>query len=334
IPEEKGKVFYKEVLSRISSLPEVESVALGDLAPLDIATGRSAVLIDGHQSAPGQPIFQLSSNFVSASYFKTLRIPLLSGQDFDETIENSKRLVVIINEIMAKRFWPDKNPIGQTFRLANANRLVTVIGVARNVKYRTLGEDPEPHVYLPFAQHYQDSMSIFVRTSGDPARLINSVQKEIRNVNPAVQGFFTRTLEQHTSFTMLPARIAAWLSGTFGFIALALALLGIYGTVGYSVAVRTREIGIRLALGAQPSQVLQWVLTKGIVLVCIGLAAGLIIAFAGTRLLARFLYGISPADVITFIGVALLLVLTAVLASYFPARRALRIDPASALRYE
>jgi predicted permease len=334
IPEEKGKVFYKSIITKLKTIPGVESAALGDLAPLDIATARTGVLIDGHQSNPGQPAFQLSSNFISDEYFKTLGISLVSGQDFDPSIENSSRLVVIINETMAKRFWPDQSAIGQTIRLADGNRLLTIIGVARNVKYRTLGEDPEPHIYLPFSQHYQDAMSIFVSTTRDPARFIDVIQREIRNLNPAVQGFFARTLIQHTSFTMLPARVAAWLSGIFGLIALVLAVLGIYGTVGYSVAVRTREIGIRLALGAQPSQVLRWVLTKGMILAVIGLISGLILAFAGTRLLSRFLYGISPSDAFTFIGVGLLLTVTAITACYFPARRAVHINPAVALRYE
>jgi predicted permease len=313
VTPENGKIFYKSILEKIKTVPGVESAALGDLAPLDIATGRSGVLIDGHQSAPGQPVFQLSSNFISAEYFKTLGIALLSGQNFDSTIENSNRLVVIVNETMAKKFWPDRNPIGQTFRLADGNRLLTIIGVARNVKYRTLGDDPESHIYLPFEQHYQDSMSIFVRTVGDPTRFIDIVQKEIRDLNPAVQGFFARTLVQHTYFTMLPARVAAWLTGVLGFIALILAVLGIYGTVGYSVAMRTQEIGIRLALGAQRTQVLRWVVAKGFILAVIGLAAGLILAFAGTRLLSQFLYGISPTDILTFVAVASILGFTAIL---------------------
>jgi predicted permease len=334
VQHEEGKIFYKSILEKLKTVPGVESAALGDLAPLDIATARSGVLIDGHQSAAGQPVFQLSSNFISAEYFKTLGIPLLSGQDFDSSIENSNRLVVIVNEAMAKKFWPDRIAIGQTFRLADGNRLLTIIGIARNVKYRTLGDDPEPHIYLPFAQHYQDSMSIFVRTSSDPARFIDIVQKEIRSLNPAVQGFFARTLTQHTSFTMLPARVAAWLTGIFGFIALILAVLGIYGTVGYSVAIRTREIGIRLALGAHPTQVLRWVVMKGMILAAFGLVTGLLLALAGTRLLSQFLYGISPTDVFTFVAVAMILGFTAILASYFPARRALHVDPAVALRYE
>ncbi|MCI0417442.1 ABC transporter permease, partial [bacterium] len=315
-------------------LPSVESTALGDLAPLDIATARTAILVEGHQSAPGQPVFQTSSNHINAGYFKTLGIQLISGADFAKTNQRNSQLVAIINETMAKRFWPGETPLGKTFRLAAENRIVTVTGVARNVKYRTIGEEPEPHIYLPVEQNYQPSLSIFVRTSVDPARLLETVQKEIRNVRPGIQGFFARTLEQHTSFAMLPARVAAWLSGIFGFIALILSVTGIYGTVGYSVAVQTREIGIRLALGAKPSQILGWVLTRGMVLAGVGLASGLLLAFAATRLLSRFLYGISATDLTTFLGVLLLLATATLAACYLPARRALRIDPASALRYE
>jgi ABC-type antimicrobial peptide transport system permease subunit len=175
---------------------------------------------------------------------------------------------------------------------------------------------------------------VLVRTKGNPALLLESVQREVRSIRPGIQGFFARTLEQHTSFAMLPARLAAWLSGIFGSIALILSLLGIYGTVGYSVAMRTKEIGIRLALGAKPSQILHWILNQGMMITGVGLAAGLLLSFLATRLLSKFLYGISAFDLPTFFGVLLVLSIAAIVACYLPARRALRIDPASALRNE
>jgi predicted permease len=324
--EQQGKEFYRELVRRVSALPGVESVAFADLAPLDIATGRIPIIVGKQQP------FQVSFNRVSADYFKTLGIRLISGSEFSALTERSGELVSIINETMANRFWPGEVPLGKSFQLKEKNRVVRVIGVAQNVKYRTIGEDPEPHVYMAFEQNYEPSMTVLVRTKSSPGLLLESVQREVRSIRPGIQGFFARTLEQHTSFAMLPARLAAWLSGIFGIIALILSVMGIYGTVGYSVAMRTREIGIRLALGAKPSQILHWILNQGMIITGLGLAAGLLLAFAATRLLAKFLYGISASDLPTFGGVLFVLSIAALAACYFPARRALRIDPAKALR--
>jgi len=322
--EQQGKEFYRELKRRLLALPGVDSVALANLAPLDIATGRMPIIVDKQQP------LQVSFNRVSVDYFKTLGIRLISGSGFTSSLEQSGELVAIINETMAHRFWPQEIPLGKTFRLND--RVVRVIGVAQNVKYRTIGENPEPHMYIAYEQNYEASMTVLVRTKGNPALLLESVQREVRSIRPDIQGFFARTLEQHTSFAMLPARLAAWLSGIFGSIALILSIMGIYGTVGYSVAMRTREIGIRLALGAKPSQILKWILNQGMMITGIGLAAGLLLSLASTQLLSKFLFGISASDLPTFLGVLLLLSIAATAACYLPARRALRIDPAKAMR--
>jgi predicted permease len=324
--EQQGKEFYRELKRRLLILPGVDSVAFANLAPLDIATGRIPIIVDKHQP------LQVSFNRVSVDYFKTLGIRLISGSQFTPSLEQNGELATIINETMAHRFWPQEVPLGKTFRLND--RVVRVIGVAKNVKYRTIGEDPEPHIYIAYEQNYEPSMTVFVRTKGNPALLLESVQREVRSIRPDIQGFFARTLEQHASFAMLPAQLAAWLSGIFGSIALILSIMGIYGTVGYSVAMRTREIGIRLALGAKPSQILKWILNQGMIIIGIGMLAGLLFSFAVTQLLSKFLFGISASDLPTFFGVLLLLSITAIVACYLPARRALRIDPASALRNE
>lgn len=324
--EQQGKEFYRELVRRLSVLPGVESVALSNLAPLDIATGRTPIIV-----GKGQPL-QVSFNHVSANYFKTLGIQLISGSEFRASMEQSGELVTIINETMAQRFWPGEVAIGKSFQLKEKNRVVRVVGVAQNVKYRTIGEDPESHMYVAFEQNYEPDMTVLVRTKGNPALLLESVQREVRTVRPGIQGFFARTFEQHASFAMLPARLAAWLSGIFGGIALILSIMGIYGTVGYSVAMRTREIGIRLALGAKPSQILKWILSQGMIITGLGLVSGLLLSFAATRLLSKFLYGISASDLTTFVGALLLLSITVIFACYVPARRALRVDPAKALR--
>ncbi|MCI0443118.1 ABC transporter permease [bacterium] len=324
--EQQGKEFYRELIRRLSVLPGVDSVSLTNLAPLDIATGRIQIAVGNRQP------LQVSFNHVSADYFKTLGVRLISGSEFSALTERSGELVAIINETMANRFWPGEIAIGKSFLLKEKNRTVRVVGVAQNVKYRTIGEDPEPHIYIAFEQNYEPSMTVLVRTQGNPALLLESVQREVRSIRPGIQGFFARTLEQHTSFAMLPARLAAWLSGIFGTIVLILSVMGIYGTVGYSVAIRTREIGIRLALGAKPSQIIRWILNQGIIITAIGLATGLLLSFAATRVLSKFLYGISASDLPTFFGVLLVLSIAAFAACYLPARRALRIDPAKALR--
>jgi len=334
--------YYRDVLQRVESLPGVRSATVVNLMPLDIATPRFGVIVEGQQAQGRDPI-QVSMNRVGLRYFETLQIPLVSGRDFREDDRLDAPGAVIVNQTMVARFWPGKDPLGQRFQLApgkagkvdvmTGGKWVSVIGVARDVKYRTLGEEPEAHMYLPYAQHFAAQRTLVVQTAGEPGPMMQTVQNELRAVDPELAGFFARTAEQHMVLAFLPARMAAALSAGFGALALALATLGLYGVVAWSVAQRTREIGIRMALGAARGDVLRLVVGHGMKMVAGGVALGLVAAWALSRFLGALLYGVSATDPLVFAGFAMLLLGVASAASYLPARRAARLDPLRALRH-
>jgi putative ABC transport system permease protein len=332
--EAQGRRFYTNLLERMRPLPGIVNATLTDLAPLDPATPRTDVVITGHEPPNGQAALRISSNVVGTDYMAALKIPMFSGRDFTEQDSQDAAKVTIINETMAERFWPGEDPIGKQFRYGEKKEPVQIIGIARNVKYRTLGEEPTPHMYLPFLQNYQQGMSLVVRTEGDPAAMTGTIRRELQVVDKDMQGFFTRTLEQHAGFTLLPARLAAILVGIFGLLALILSVIGIYGSVSYTVSQRTRELGVRIALGAVQRDVFRIVVGQGMKWALLGTVFGLLAAFAVTRFLVSLLYGISPTDPITFILIPLFLAIVALIACYIPARRASKVDPMIALRYE
>lgn len=337
---EKGMQLYDQILNRVNGLPSVQTTSLANLAPLDFSTPRTGVLVDGYEPQPGATSIPVSYNRISPRYFQTLKIPLKEGRDFTERDRADSPGVAIINETMANRFWPNQEIIGKQFKLegkasaAILPKTVTVVGIAQNVKYRTLGEDPEAHFYFPFAQHYDPGMTLLVRTTTDPENMLQTVQRELQTVHGSIQGFFARTLLQHTALSLLPARMAATLSSIFGGMALLLASLGIFGVVGYSVAQRTREIGIRMALGAGPRDILNLVIRYGVQIVAIGIFIGIVASIGLTRFASSLLYGIDPADPLTFLTVSFLLLLVALIACYLPARKAMRVEPTIALKYE
>jgi predicted permease len=335
--EERGQRFYREMLRRMTALPEVRSATLSDLAPLDTATPFSEILIEGQEPLAGEHGIRVSFNRVGPAYFETIGIALRSGRGFDERDDANRTRVAVVNETMAQRFWPSQDPIGKTFRLLRGNetpRFFEIVGVAREVKYRSLGEEPTPHFYVPFLQDYSPGMTLIVRISSDAGAALATIQRELQSQDRDVQGFFARTLIQHIGLAMLPARLAANFAGIFGGFALVLTALGIYGVVSHSSSHRTREIGLRMALGAQPAEVLSLILIQGGKLFGIGIAIGLAGALGVTRFLAGLLYGISPADPPTFTAVTILLAAVALVACYIPAQRAMKVDPIVALRYE
>jgi len=341
---ERGEQYYRDVVRRLESLPGVRSVTLVNLMPLDIATPRFGVIIAGSEPRQGREPLQVSFNRVGLRYFETLQIPLVSGRDFRESDSAGATGAVIVNQTMAARFWPGQEPLGQRFQLApgkdgkvdvmTGGKWVTVIGVARDAKYRTLGEEPEAHMYLPYLQNFAAQRTLVLQVAGAPGPMMQTVQNELRQVDADLVGFFARTAEQHMVLAFLPARLAATLSSTFGALALALATLGLYGVVAWSVAQRTREIGIRMALGAARGDVLRLVIGQGMKMVAGGVVLGLVASFVLSRFLATLLYGVSATDPFIFAGLSLLLAGVAAAASYLPARRAANLDPLRALRHE
>jgi predicted permease len=274
-------------------------------------------------------------NSVSPGYFETVEVPIVRGRAFVNTDAEGTLLVVVINQTMAERFWPGADAIGKRFKFFGDDEFTTVIGVARNAKYNGVGEEPIPFIYQPLRQNYTPAATLHVRAEASAASLAPAVRREVQQLDATLSVFNIRTLEDQVAQSLAPLRSNVILLTTFGAIALLLASIGLYGVASYSVAQRTREIGVRMALGARRSTVMAIVLGRSLLLVSAGLAIGLAAAFAMTSLVPpNLLPNANMRDPWTFAGTSLLLAVVALIATYFPARRATLIDPLVALRME
>jgi predicted permease len=344
----QGQDFYRQVLERVSALPGVQSATLTRTPPLSGASRQSSVTVAGRE-APDRASSSESTGGggegvadnntltspVALNYFRTLGIPLLRGRDFNAQDREGAPGVAVVNESFARRYFPNQDPIGQRLSLSGAQGpWLEVVGLARDSKYVTLGEAPAPFLYQPLAQHHETGMVLLVRTSVAPSSLVPAVRREVQSIERNLPLTNARTMTELLNASLFPARVGAILLGAFGLLALLLASVGLYGVMSYSVSRRTREIGIRMALGARGGDVLRLVLGESLALVAAGMLLGLVAAFAATRLLSGFLYGVSPTDPAAFIGIVLLLALVALAASLIPARRAAHVDPMVAFRYE
>jgi macrolide transport system ATP-binding/permease protein len=329
---ERGQIFYQQVAERVAGLPGVRHASVGQSAPLGGGLLRS-VFPEGVDTTTRDRIL-VRVNAVSPGYLDTIGVPLLHGRDFTSADGPETPRVVIINERMAQQFWPGESAIGKRFKFPGED-FTTVIGIARNSKYGGVAEEPIPFIYEALRQRYTPAATLHVRAAGDAASLAGAVRREVQAVDPTLSVFNIRTLEEQVSDSLQPLRINVILLTSFGMLALALAAIGLYGVASYSVTQRTREIGVRMALGAQPSAVLRLVLGHGLALVGLGLAIGLVVAYIGSAVIPPdLLPNVSARDPWTFGGTAALLAVVAFVASYLPARRATRIDPLIALRTE
>ena len=329
---ERGQLFYDQVVERLRGLPGVQNAAVAQNPPLAGGLLRSVLMEGADTTTKDRVLVQV--NAVSAGYFQTMGIPILRGRDFTSTDTATAPSVVVINETMAQQFWKGEDPIGKRFKFFGLDDYRTVVGVARNSKYNGVAEDPLPFIYEAIKQDYTPAATIHVRTAGDAAGLASAVRQVVREIDPTLSMFNVRTLEDQVSLSLQGPRMNAILLTTFGGLALLLATIGLYGVASYSVAQRTREIGVRMALGAQPSSVLGLVLGNGLALVGIGLAAGLTIALALAGTMKTLVRGVDPRDPVTFIATPAILAAIALVATYLPARRATKIDPLIALRTE
>jgi predicted permease len=328
-----GKLFFRKLLERLRSLPGAEAVSLGDYVPLGPEGGSSTrVSPEGYVQQPAE-YMSLPYNIVSPGYFETLRIPLVEGRDFAARDEATAPGVVIVNELVASRFWHGQSALGRRITIFG-NRELTVVGVTRAAKVRWLNEPASGFFYIPLEQFYSPNMNVHLRTSTNPLALADAVRREIRALDPAVQPAITLPMTEVTDFSLLTYRAAAAVLSVLGATALLLAVIGIYGVMAFNVSQRTQEIGIRMALGAVKSDVLKLVLGHGARLALIGIAVGMVGALAMTWLLSSLLVGVSAADPLTFVAASLLLCGTALLACYLPAWRATQVHPMKALRYE
>ena len=328
--ETRGRRFYQELLGQVRALPGVEAASLAHLVPLGFGRMRRGLEVEGYAPAPGEEM-EFGVNTVSDDYFETLSLPLVRGRAFEGRDRAGAQPVAIVNETFARRFWPGADPIGR--RIVVGDQVRTVVGVARDAKYVSLGEAPQPHYYLPWAQAYEPDMVLQVRTASDPRGLLPLLAAEARALDPdlPVQPI---TIDEHLSYALLPQRLGALVLGVFGGIATLLAALGLYGVVSYLVSQRTAEIGIRMALGATGSDIRRLLVRRGLGLTGVGLALGLLGAVGTGALVSGFLFGVNPVEPVILAAAALLFGGVALLASWVPAQRAARLDPLRALRSE
>jgi len=336
LDETTGRRAAAILLERARAIPGVRSAALSTMLPLDGGgLGLGSIKVAGREPPGGQDGggWREDWNVVTPGYFATMGIPLVRGRDFAESDRAGAGDVAILNEAFAKALFPGQDAVGRT--LTTDDRVVTIIGVARNAKYRSLGEPQRNFIYVPLAQRYMGRTSLLVKTTTDAVTSVASpIRRIVQEVDARLPILRQQTMEEQAVTSLFPQRVAAYVSGGLGTVALLLALLGIYGVTAFGVSQRTREIGVRVALGAQRSHVLGLVLRQGVVLAVVGVLVGSLAAFGATRLLASLLYGLSPTDVVAFGGAAVALGLAAVAASWVPARRAARVDPIVALRSE
>jgi predicted permease len=324
----------REMLEHARRNPQVRGAAVGEWVPLGFGGIGRTVYVEGRDEDAELNRRLASVNAVSPGYLDTLGIPLLKGRKFTEhDAQKHSARVAIINETMARQLWPNEEAIGRRFNFYEMPPM-EVVGIARDIKSITLNESAAPMVYVPMIEAPQGATTLFVHTVGDPRAALGEMRQLLRALDVRIPILYERTIAEHMSFALWPSWMGAVLLGTLGGLALLLASMGVYGVMAYSVHQRTRELGVRMALGAQPAEVLALVFRQGAVLAVIGLAIGLLAAFAATRAVGALLYGVSPNDPLVFAAVTSLLAIAALAACYFPARRALRIDPMAALRAE
>ena len=329
--EARGRQFARDVRDRIERVPGITAVSWSTNMPL-WANQYRRVSIDGAAPSKQSDLPLALVTTVDVDYFKVLGFGMTQGRDFTSGDTEKGMAVAIVNDRMAERYWPNQNPIGRTFRFDSDPTPRHVIGIVKTIKYQTLGETPQPAVYLPFRQNYADGLVLYVRSSGEPARAIGTVQREVHAMDPHVPLENASSVDDLIDQSLWMMRIATGLLAVFGALAIALASVGLYGLMAYSVNQRRRELSVRMALGADRGAVLRLVVREGMTLVAIGIVVGVGLSLAISRALASLLVGIAATDAVSFATAAVLLTSVALFGTYLPARRASRFDPLVALR--
>lgn len=333
VQESSGYAFYDQLLDQVGRLPNVKAAALTLTVPLAREAGESRLgTLQPSDGSVRRPPVTMEYNVVTPGFFDTLRIPLLRGRGFSAADRGGAPLVAILDEAAAETLWPDREVVGERVALRDGT-VCEVIGVVRRIRFTELPTEPHPHFYLPFAQHYEPTMALQVRTAGDPLQAVNPIRTVVRKLDPNL-GVKVSRFSDEVEDTLAQPRLFSWLFGAFSFTALLVTAIGLYGTLSYAVSRRTRELGIRMALGARASEIVVMVLRRGLSLTLAGLFLGLIAASWATSILSGLLFGVTPTDPAVFFSVALLLTMVGLAASSLPAYRATRVDPMSIIRHE
>jgi len=328
---ESGMQFHRQLLDKIAALPGVQSVSIADWVPLGYSWDVTTTNPEGYVPQPHESM-NIATATAGPNYLRTMQIPLVGGRDFNEQDTATSQPVAIVNEAFVHRYFPNQEGVGKRVHAESEWR--TIVGVTRNTDYFSLRENSVPFIYLPVLQNYSDEVVIHARVAGEPLTYMAAVEKAVHELNVNLPVYDESTLASRVQVASVGQRIAGTFVGVFGLLALVLAAVGIYGVIAYTTRQRTHEIGLRMALGAQSTDVFRMVLGNGLRLILTGLACGLVLSLALTRFLRTVLFGVGATDFITFAAVGLLLSAVALLACYIPARRAMRVDPMVALRYE
>ena len=327
--------FYKQLAERLRAVPGVEAAGTSYSLPMSsVALAWGPITIEGYVPKNSADFIMSNERFVSPGYFPALGVPLVSGRYFDERDVKGAAETVIVNENLAQRFWPNQDPLGKRLQRADKQTWRTVVGVVRDSREFSFDSEPPFSIYHPHEQFPIGTMFVVIRTAGDPTQIVPAVTKQIQALDPELPAFDLMTMDQRLSQSLARRRFSTFLLGAFAVVALILAAIGIYGVIAYSVAQQTQEIGIRMALGATPLQIKTMVVGWSLIMTVAGVITGLATARALTRVMASLLFGVSATDLPTFVVPPLILAVIALLASYFPARRAARVDPTIALRSE
>ncbi|MBZ5696633.1 MAG: ABC transporter permease [Acidobacteriia bacterium] len=329
--ERSGNEFDRRLFDKLQEIGGAESATLSDFVPLSYQVQTQLIQAEGYVPQAHESMNLTFAN-VGPDFLRTLQIPLVAGREFTASDNGDSRFVAIVNTAFANRYWPHMDAVGKQIRTKWHS--FTVVGVAENIDYDTLGQRSDPFVYLPLFQQFSGNGAILVRVPGDPLAAATAVQDAVHSIDADLPLFNLSTLDSRIALRTATQRIAGVFVGGLGVVALLLASIGIYGVLAYTTRQRTQEIGVRMALGAQPRSVLLLVLSQGLKLAILGLAVGLLVSLVLTRALSTVLFGVSPADPLTFVAVVGVLVAAVLLACWIPARRASRVDPMVALRYE
>ena len=329
----KGRAFYDRMMERAKAIPGVRSVAATDVLPLSLDYSSNTIYIEGQPVRSRSDLPLAIPYSVSPRFFETMGMTL-RGRDFLPNENKKESRVALVNETFARRFLPGQNPIGKRYNHSGpTDPFWEIVGVVPDGKYNTLGEEPKAVVYRPL-RYFDSQFTLVARTEGDPRTVLAALRRAVQELDPTLPIYDAKTLTEHMNIPLFPAKMAAGVLAAFGVLALLLAAIGIYGVMSYVVAGRTREIGLRMALGAQTADVLRLILRQGMLLAALGAIIGLAIGLGGGRLLKTLLYGVSATDPVTFVAVTLLLGSVTLLACWLPAYRATRVDPMIALRTE